>query len=126
MDDAVGRKKSWLLRAELVVFVCLACFCVVKPAIVNMDSAKAGVFKKVIDMVSNDADVAPHEKAVVIAIFYNEDNPSAMIAGIGTVYEADTIYEVKIIKIYRDKVEFEKKGRSWTQKVREQPATYWK
>lgn len=76
MDDAAETKKSWLLRAELVVLVCLACFCVVKPSIVNMDSAKAGVFKKVIDMLSNDADVAPHEKAVVTAIFYNEDNPN--------------------------------------------------
>ncbi|GAI29692.1 unnamed protein product, partial [marine sediment metagenome] len=33
------------------------------------------------------------------------------------VHEQDTINGVKVIKIYEDKVEFEKAGERWTQQV---------
>jgi hypothetical protein len=52
----------------------------------------------------------------VSGIIYSEDKPSAILGG-RIVHEGDTQYGVKIIKIYKDKVEFEKNGKRWFQQL---------
>ena len=58
---------------------------------------------------------------VVTGIMYNEDNPSAII-DFQIVHEGETLHGVNILKIHRDKVEFEKDGTKWEQKVQEKPS----
>ena len=60
----------------------------------------------------------------VTGITYAEEDPSAVV-GYDIVHEGDTIRGVKVVKIYRDKVEFEKDGERWTQEVREKPNRAW-
>ena len=122
MGDTVRRKKCWLLRVELAVLVCVACICVIKAVTVDMDSTKAGILKQIFRISPNNA---PTGERVVTAIFYDEDNPSVVIGSGRGIYEGDTIHGVKIVKVHKDKVEFEKNGQNWVQKVREQPAAYW-
>ena len=45
--------------------------------------------------------------------------------GSAFVREGDTIDGVTVFKIYDDRVEFEKDGKRWTQKVGEQPNLAW-
>jgi thioredoxin 1 len=47
-------------------------------------------------------------------IFYAEDNPMAIVEG-KTVREQDVIDGVKILKIHKDRVEFQNAGRTWSQ-----------
>lgn len=56
----------------------------------------------------------------VTGILYSEDKPTIVI-GEQMLQEGDIIHGVKVIKIYEDKVEFEKDGKRWIQKVQETP-----
>jgi len=64
--------------------------------------------------------VALHRAAVsrknlaITGILYSEDNPSAIIGG-AIVREGDMIDDVKVVKIRKNIVEFEKNGEKWTQ-----------
>jgi hypothetical protein len=58
---------------------------------------------------------------LVTGICYSTDKPSAVINDKIIVYEGDTINGVTIVKIYKDKVEFAKNGKSWTLKVTRLP-----
>ena len=60
----------------------------------------------------------------VTGILYS-DKPSAIVDH-KMVHEWDTVHGVAVIKIYEDKVKFQKDGKRWEQKVRQTPATYWK
>jgi hypothetical protein len=60
---------------------------------------------------------------LIIAIAYS-DSPSVLI-GKELLSEGDTIRGVKVVKINRDTVEFEKDGARWTQQAGETPASYW-
>ena len=64
------------------------------------------------------------EPTVVTGISYAEEDPSAIV-GYDIVREGDMIHGVRVVKIYRDKVEFEKDGKRWTQGVREKPNRAW-
>jgi len=61
---------------------------------------------------------------VVTGILHAEEKPTAVISG-DIVYEGDTLHGIKVVKIYRDKVEFEKNKKRWTQHIREQPNRAW-
>jgi hypothetical protein len=50
-------------------------------------------------------------------ILYSEDNPSAIIDG-KIAKEGDIINDINVIKIHKDRVEFEKDGVKWTQRAR--------
>ena len=63
-------------------------------------------------------------ESVVTGITYAEEDPSAVV-GYDIVHEGDTIRGVKVVKIYRDKVEFEKDGERWTQGVQEKRHRAW-
>ncbi len=60
---------------------------------------------------------------LVNGILYSEDEPSAVI-GNRIVHEGDALRGINIVKIYKDKVEFEKNGKRWTQAVEKVPMTY--
>ncbi len=66
---------------------------------------------------------------LVTGSFYSKDKQSAVINNKIIVYEGDTIDGVTIVKIYRDRVEFEKKGPdgkiTWIQKIGETPKAHW-
>jgi len=49
-------------------------------------------------------------------ISYTEDNPIAIVDS-KIVHEEDVIGGVKILKIHKDRVEFEKSGRRWSQRM---------
>ncbi|MBN1391631.1 MAG: hypothetical protein JW947_02385 [Sedimentisphaerales bacterium] len=61
---------------------------------------------------------------MVTGILYSADKPSALVNS-KILHEGYTINGVKVVKIYRDKVVFEKGGKGWDQKVGEKPAAYW-
>jgi hypothetical protein len=118
MGRTVKRKTCWLLRAELVAIVFLACFSVLRPIIANSDSAKTGFLGKIL---RSSQDKAPSEDGTITAIVYNEHNPSVIIGSRTIAREADVIDGVTIVKIHKGKVEFEKEGQSWTRKIGERP-----
>ncbi len=57
-----------------------------------------------------------------------EDNPEipwAVIRG-QVVHEGDAVDDIKVVKIHKDEVEFEKDGKRWTQKVDDVPNIAWR
>lgn len=50
----------------------------------------------------------------ISGIIHSQDKPSAILGG-RIVHEGDTQYGIKIIKIHKDKVEFEENGKRWVQ-----------
>lgn len=61
---------------------------------------------------------------MVTGIVFSPDRPSAVV-GSQVLYEGDTTQGVTVVRIYRDKVQFEKGGAKWTQAVDERPASNW-
>jgi len=61
---------------------------------------------------------------VVAAIVYSRRKPAAIING-KIVHEYDYIDQTKIARIHRDRVEFNRNGKPWQQKVQEKAAKYW-
>jgi hypothetical protein len=55
---------------------------------------------------------------VIAGIVYSDQKPSAIIDG-QIVHEKDTVRDITVAKIYREKIEFEKNGKKWAQKVQE-------
>jgi len=72
------------------------------------------------DLISPALDFLPTStnKVVVTAIVYGEENASAVVSG-SVVCEGDIVEGFKVVKIHRDKVEFEKNGKSFTKQVYE-------
>lgn len=60
----------------------------------------------------------------VTGILYSNDRPAAII-GYRIVHEGETIRDVEVVKIHKDKVEFEKDGMRWTQTIQGAPTAYW-
>jgi hypothetical protein len=56
------------------------------------------------------------EKLIVRSILHTQDRSSAVI-GTQIVHEGDVILGATIVKINKDEVEFEKDGKTWTQKI---------
>jgi hypothetical protein len=52
----------------------------------------------------------------VTGIMYYDENPAALVSG-RVVYEGDVVEGCKVVKIYEDKVEFEKGGSHFTEKI---------
>jgi hypothetical protein len=67
----------------------------------------------------------PSKKGVLKGISYSEEGNSVAIIGDEIVREGDNIGGIKIIKIYKDHVEFEKDGKRWTQDLDEPPGLQW-
>lgn len=63
--------------------------------------------------------------AGVILLFAKGTHSSVIIDG-QVLKAGDTIHGVKVIKVLKGKVEFEKNGQRWTRKVKETPAPEWR
>ncbi len=74
------------------------------------------------ELTKGEADIQT-PPGLIKAIAYR-GRPSVLI-GDSILYEGDTIQGVKVLKINRATVEFEKDGHRWTQEVGETPASYW-
>jgi CheY-like chemotaxis protein len=61
----------------------------------------------------------------VVGILYDEEKPCALV-NLELVHEGDIRNGVKIVRIDKDEVEFEKNGERWTQKVLANPNHRWK
>ena len=75
------------------------------------------------DLPSASEDTSAAER-MVTGIVFSPDRPSAVV-GSQVLYEGDTTQGVTVVRIYRDKVQFEKGGAKWTQAVDEKPASNW-
>ncbi len=64
-------------------------------------------------------------KGLVTGIVRSGDSATAVV-GTQIVREGDTLDGVKVVKIHDEKVEFEKAGQRWTQKLNEPPGPQWK
>ena len=62
---------------------------------------------------------------VVAGIIYSQDKPVVFINGTVT-HPGESIQGVKVVRINKDSVEFEKSGTAWTQKVGEKQEAQWK
>lgn len=60
----------------------------------------------------------------VNGILYSDEKPSVVLDK-DIVYEDQTVHGVKVIKIHKDRVEFEKDGNRWEQKLKEEPKQFW-
>lgn len=64
------------------------------------------------------AAVALNKDVSLTGIFYTKDDPDPMAIVNGEmVHEQDMIGDVKILKIHKDKVDFESNGRTWSQSM---------
>lgn len=61
---------------------------------------------------------------VVVGIIFSENKSSATVGDL-IVHDGNTIHGVKVVKIYKDRIEFEKNGKSWTQQIGDSPNPAW-
>jgi len=66
--------------------------------------------------VRTDPTSSGNSNIVVRGIVWSQDNPSVVI-GTEILYVGETVQGAKIIKISKDSVEFERDGKTWSQKV---------
>jgi len=57
-------------------------------------------------------------------ILYTIENSTVLVDG-QALKEGDTMYGVEVVRIYRNRVIFEKDGERWEQRVRERPNPNW-
>ena len=61
---------------------------------------------------------------VITAILYCDDTPTVLIED-QMLHKGDTIHDVKVLDIKADKVQFDKQGEQWEQKVQEPAKPEW-
>ena len=66
----------------------------------------------------------PPEFGWVNGILYSKDDPS-LVLDKDIVSQGQIVHGVKVLKIHKDKVEFEKDGNRWEQKLKEEPNRLW-
>jgi hypothetical protein len=74
--------------------------------------------------ISESATTTTTTRGLITGIMCTEEHSSAVIDG-EIVREGDTIHGVKVVKIYKDRVEFEKGSKRWAQHPQEQPTNVW-
>jgi len=112
-----GKKKSssplgWII----VLVVCVAIAAGIGYYFLARSKNKIAVSLKDAAVSLKDAAVSSN-KVALKGILYSEDKPSALI-GEKIVTEGDIVNGVKVIKINKDTVEFEKDGVKWTQRTK--------
>lgn len=63
-------------------------------------------------------------RGAVDGILHSPDSPSALVDG-QVMRVGDTMYGVKVVRIGKGMVAFEKNGRRWEQRVRQRPDPAW-
>jgi len=67
--------------------------------------------------------VASHDGEVT-AIMYSDDKPTAIV-GDRLVHDGDIVRGVRVVRIHRNMVEFEKNGKAWSQMLYEMASAHW-
>lgn len=69
--------------------------------------------------ISTNTTEAPTGKLTVTGVLFDKDNPSSSSASVSgqVVFEGGEVLGAKVVKINKSSVEFEKDGRTWTQRV---------
>ena len=108
--SVLSSKKSVKLKLFLMVIVILG--------IVVYYLWTAGLISPILESLpTNKVLVKAHlEQGWLTSIVYGEENASAMVSN-RIVHEGDMVDGYKVVKIYRDKVEFEKNGKIFTKQV---------
>jgi type II secretory pathway component PulC len=89
----------------------------------NHDASGRGYFSSALESLASK--VRPGT-GLVKGIVYSDNASSTVISDAkNIVHENSTIDGVRIVKIHKDRVEFTKNGRSWTQKVGQPPSPEW-
>jgi CheY-like chemotaxis protein len=70
-------------------------------------------------------EVTKPQAGTIVGILYGKGEPCALL-NIELVHEGDIRNGVKVVRIDKDEVEFEKDGQRWTQKVLANPDPHWK
>ena len=104
----VKKKNKCLLYAAILIFV-----------VVIVAGAAYHFWPKIKGLPAmTKAAVALNKDVSLTGIFYTKDDPDPMAIVNGhMVHEQDMIGDVKILKIHKDKVDFERDGRTWSQSM---------
>jgi hypothetical protein len=116
LPEGERKGSSSLLWWVVVSGVCVAITAGISYYFLARAKGKAVVSPKGVMVSLKDVVVSPKGTALK-GILYSEDNPSALI-GETIVREGDIINGVKVVKINKDTVEFEKDGEKWTQGIK--------
>ena len=109
-------KKLWIFVAILVV-ACGSWAVLYRTDLLPEQKAMVSKFIR---------DIMPvRGKGLIRGIVSSEDSFTALI-DTQAVREGDTIHGVNVVKIYVDKIEFEKDGRQWIQELNEAPGRQWR
>ena len=121
--------KWWALALPIVVLiVIIAAHFPKTPVTTSAEGEKSWVTNPVLPKASILSRRLPDKfpnSGLVSGIAYSRSRALALIDD-EMLPEGDIVYGVTIIKIHEDKVEFEKNGKRWTQKVGEQPDSRWR
>jgi hypothetical protein len=117
-------KKLWILLALLGI-VCGVGAILFRPNLVPDKWGKRMKSYVSAAIGSKTAKPEPETPGLIKGIVSSENGFGALI-GIEFVREGDTTSDgIKVIKIHKDKVEFEKNGKRWTQGLNETPGPEW-
>ena len=114
MSDNVKQKKSWFLKAELVILACAICIGIIKLVTVDIDSTKAAFTKQVVRIKPNSADSSKETPRIEVIGISGSGESFIMIEG-EIFHEGDFVKGFKIKKIDGRTVEFQKDGQIWVQ-----------
>ena len=107
-EHTVKKNNKCLLYAVLLIF-----------AVVILGSISYYFWPKIKGLPAmTKAAVSQSKDVSLTGIFYSEDDPDpiALVNG-KIVHEQDVVDGVKVLKIHKDKVEFERGGRTWSQSM---------
>lgn len=134
-QDESSQERQAMKRTVILAFLGIGIYIAFYCVVLQMSYSENKLERRAVEMVntygfasngisdSTDATKAPIGK--VTAIAYSIDKPSAVM-GCRVVHEGDTIHRVKVIKIEKGKVHFEKNGSKWAQGVGDAPESHWK
>lgn len=74
--------------------------------------------------IAEQAELPKPAKGTITGIAYSENSASALLNS-EIIHEGDIIQGIKVVKIRKGAVDFEKNGNRWTQRIKETPAPYW-
>ncbi|MBN2271877.1 MAG: hypothetical protein JXN61_14765 [Sedimentisphaerales bacterium] len=113
-----GYSRTTIIAASITIVLAFTLFF---PAHLPASTGRYGADASSVDTPETEI----YADGLVTGILFSDDRPAAVI-GSQVLYEGDVKEGVTVVKITKEKVQFEKNGRLWTQKVQEIPPSYWK
>ena len=130
-NSPVGNKqvKGWILAIPLVALLFIfAVHFLSTPTTATAEDEKSMSDEPIVLAASTSSKRSRDSsanKGFVSGIAYNENRALAFVND-KMIFEGDLIDGITVFKIHEDAVEFEKNGKRWTQKVGEQPVSWWR